>query len=177
MGISPEAWWYRTFHGGVLYDPDLRPIHVKSERPLFYMVRRGYTHPASLDLALFKQATEAGVEFVWNQRLDAPEANIVASGPRGVPMAVARGLTFPTDLEYKGSINLSKLDKDAAGLPLELKADTVIEFWLENRLMIEVVSPAMAQEYQHFLKNAQLSVMNDPESLRLMRATHIKEPA
>jgi hypothetical protein len=53
----------------------------------------------------------------------------------------------------------------------------VIEFWLENRLMIEVVSPAMAREYQDFLKNAQLSVMNDPESLRQMRATHIKEPA
>jgi hypothetical protein len=53
----------------------------------------------------------------------------------------------------------------------------VIEFWLENRLMIEVVSPAMAREYQYFLKNAQLSVMNDPESLRQMRATHIKEPA
>ena len=53
----------------------------------------------------------------------------------------------------------------------------VIEFWLENRLMIEVVSPLMAREYQDFLKNAQLSVMNDAESLRLMRATHIKEPA
>jgi hypothetical protein len=53
----------------------------------------------------------------------------------------------------------------------------VIEFWLENRLMIEVVSPAMAQEYEDFLKNAQLSVMSDPELLRLMRATHVKEPA
>jgi len=90
MGISPESWWYRTFHGGVLYDPSLRPIRVESERPLFYMVRRGYAHPGSLDLALFEQAKAAGVEFVWNQRLSAPEANIVASGPRGVPMAVAR---------------------------------------------------------------------------------------
>lgn len=53
----------------------------------------------------------------------------------------------------------------------------VIEFWVENRLMVEVVSPPMAQEYKTFLKNAQLSVMDDPESLRLMRATHIKEPA
>ena len=43
--------------------------------------------------------------------------------------------------------------------------------------MIEVVSPAMAREYEDFLKNAQLSVMSDPESLRLMRATHIEEPA
>ena len=48
----------------------------------------------------------------------------------------------------------------------------VIEFWLENRLMIEVVSPAMAQEYKDFLKNARMSVMSDPESLRRMRATH-----
>lgn len=53
----------------------------------------------------------------------------------------------------------------------------VIEFWLENRLMIEVVSPAMAREYQDFLKGVQTSMMSDPESLRLMRATHLKEPA
>jgi len=52
----------------------------------------------------------------------------------------------------------------------------VIEFWLENRLMIEVVSPPMAREYEEFLKNAQMSVMSDPQSLRLMRATHLKEP-
>jgi hypothetical protein len=43
--------------------------------------------------------------------------------------------------------------------------------------MIEVVSPAMAREYEDFMKGAQLSVMNDAESLRLMRATHTREPA
>ena len=32
----------------------------------------------------------------------------------------------------------------------------VIEFWVENRLMIEVVAPAMVREYQDFMKNAQL---------------------
>jgi hypothetical protein len=53
----------------------------------------------------------------------------------------------------------------------------VIEFWLENRLMIEVVSPAMAREYEDFMKNAQLSVMSDAEALRLMRATHIAPQA
>jgi hypothetical protein len=53
----------------------------------------------------------------------------------------------------------------------------VIEFWLENRLMIEVAPPAMVQEYQDFLKGVQPATMSDPESLRLMRATHIKEPA
>ncbi|MGE5269154.1 MAG: hypothetical protein ACM3JG_05720 [Thiohalocapsa sp.] len=53
----------------------------------------------------------------------------------------------------------------------------VIEFWLENRLMIEVVSPAMAKEYEDFLNGAQPALMNDPEALRLMRALHVKEPA
>jgi hypothetical protein len=52
----------------------------------------------------------------------------------------------------------------------------VIEFWLENRLMIEVATPAMAQEYLDFLKGAQITAMSDPESSRLMRATHLKEP-
>jgi hypothetical protein len=53
----------------------------------------------------------------------------------------------------------------------------VIEFWLENRLMIEVATPAMAQEYLGFLKDARTKTMSDPESQRLMRATHLKEPA
>jgi collagen type III alpha len=39
--------------------------------------------------------------------------------------------TWPTDLDYKGSVDLAKLKKDAAGLALELTPDTVIEFWLE----------------------------------------------
>ncbi|MBV9826002.1 MAG: hypothetical protein JO001_10025 [Alphaproteobacteria bacterium] len=53
----------------------------------------------------------------------------------------------------------------------------VIEFWVENRLMLEIVSPAMAQEYEDFLKTAHLKVMNDAESLRLMRATHQEQAA
>ena len=53
----------------------------------------------------------------------------------------------------------------------------VIEFWVENRFMIEVASPDMEREYKEFLQNARPEVMSDPESVRLMRATHIKEPA
>lgn len=51
----------------------------------------------------------------------------------------------------------------------------VIEFWLENRLMIEVAPPAMAQEYFDFLRGLQTATMSDPEASRLMRATHLKE--
>ena len=39
----------------------------------------------------------------------------------------------------------------------------VIEFWPEIRLMIEVVSPTMARLHEDFLKNAQMSIMNDAE--------------
>lgn len=53
----------------------------------------------------------------------------------------------------------------------------VIEFWIENRLMLEVATPAMAQEYLDFLKGTQPAMMSDPEAIRLMRATHVKEPA
>ena len=53
----------------------------------------------------------------------------------------------------------------------------VIEFWLENRLLIEVATRAMAQEYLDLLKGAQTATMNDPKSTRLMRATHLNEPA
>ncbi len=53
----------------------------------------------------------------------------------------------------------------------------VIEFWVENRLMIEVATPAMTQEYLQFLQGIQPAAMSDPESLRRMRATHIKETA
>lgn len=39
--------------------------------------------------------------------------------------------TWPTDVEYKHSVDFSQLTKDAVGLPLKLEADTVIEYWLE----------------------------------------------
>ena len=39
--------------------------------------------------------------------------------------------TWPTDLDYKGSVDLAKLKKDAAGLDLELTPGMEIEYWLE----------------------------------------------
>jgi hypothetical protein len=35
----------------------------------------------------------------------------------------------------------------------------------------------MVREYEDFLKNARADLMADPEAVRLMRATHIKERA
>ena len=43
--------------------------------------------------------------------------------------------------------------------------------------MIGVVPRAMVRGSQDFLKGARASMTSDPTSLRLMRATKIKEPA
>jgi hypothetical protein len=83
----------------------------------------------------------------------------------------------PDEIERIGSREGWRAKTFGRGMQGQKPFFHVIEFWLENRLMIEVVSPAMAREYEDFLKNAQNSVMSDPESQRLMRATHIKEPA
>ncbi|VTR96500.1 Uncharacterized protein OS=Singulisphaera acidiphila (strain ATCC BAA-1392 / DSM 18658 / VKM B-2454 / MOB10) GN=Sinac_6530 PE=4 SV=1 [Gemmata massiliana] len=39
--------------------------------------------------------------------------------------------TWPTDVDYKGSVDLAQLKADPTGLPLTLTPDMVIEFWLE----------------------------------------------
>ncbi|AWM37910.1 hypothetical protein GobsT_40250 [Gemmata obscuriglobus] len=39
--------------------------------------------------------------------------------------------TYPTDVEYKGSVNFAELTKAPAGVPFEAKPDMVIEYWLE----------------------------------------------
>jgi hypothetical protein len=38
----------------------------------------------------------------------------------------------------------------------------VIEFWVTNRLLIEVATPLMVQEYLDFLKVAQTAMISDP---------------
>ena len=96
MDIEP-TWWQRPFSGGSLFDPDLRPIEIEAQRPLFYLVRRGNSHPASLDLALLRQAQELSVEFIFNKPADITDVDIMAGGPRGKPCAIAAGLTFTTN--------------------------------------------------------------------------------
>lgn len=98
VGIEPN-WWHHPIHNGTLYDPKLRPIPIKTQRPLFYMVRRGALHENSLDLNLFAKAKDVGVEFVFNKRADLKRVDIVAGGPVGPPKVIAAGMTFDTKHE------------------------------------------------------------------------------
>jgi hypothetical protein len=56
----------------------------------------------------------------------------------------------PDEIERIGAREGWRAKTFGRGMPGQKPFFHVIEFWLENRLMSEVASPAMAQEYQDF---------------------------
>ena len=49
------------YYEGTVYAPEMRPAEIKSERPIFYLVKRG-TMPGTLDTGLKEQALSLGTE-------------------------------------------------------------------------------------------------------------------
>ncbi len=85
------------FYGGVVYGPDRERLEVKSDTPLFYLVRRGSVE-SSLDQGLKAQALDAGVEILFGRRMEKiGPGTITAVGPKGAD-AIAKGVTFDTNL-------------------------------------------------------------------------------
>ena len=81
LGIVPR-FETRSFNRMLFVGPDGQRVPVETERPLFYLVRRG-AGAGSLDAALERQAREAGVEIVYGRRVDHCNGPaIVATGPR-----------------------------------------------------------------------------------------------
>ncbi|MBI5205453.1 MAG: NAD(P)/FAD-dependent oxidoreductase [Nitrospirae bacterium] len=86
------------YHRGIIYAPEMKPAEMKSERPIFYLVKRG-TMPGTLDMGLKEQALSLGVEILFNHRLDKFDGKaIVGTGPKGAD-AVAVGITFETKMK------------------------------------------------------------------------------
>ena len=95
--------------------------------------------------------------------------------PRGWPFHVL--LSVPKsreEVERIGAREGWRAKTFGRGVPGEKPFFHVIEFWIENRLMIEVAPPEMAAEYEHFLKTASSAVMNDPDAVRRMRESHLE---
>ena len=91
------------YHGGKIFSPGMQPVRIRSDRPIFYLVRRG-SFPGSLDMGLKEQAQAAGVEIVFNRRLDVGSGSgIVGTGPRGVDI-LAAGITFTTSMEDRAVV-------------------------------------------------------------------------
>ena len=95
FGIEP-TWWHHGFYDGELFDATDTMARVRAPLPLFYCVRRGPQNPGSLDNALLRQAQEAGVEVCYGRKASPEAVHLFAGGPAGRPMAIARGLNFPT---------------------------------------------------------------------------------
>jgi flavin-dependent dehydrogenase len=96
IGIAP-TFEHAAIREGVFYDSDGRERVVRSERPAFYLVRRG-SGPGTLDQALKAQALAAGVRIRFGQspKVLAQDA-IRTPGPSRCD-ALDVGYVFRTDM-------------------------------------------------------------------------------
>jgi flavin-dependent dehydrogenase len=95
IGIDP-TFEHTPFKECVYFDPSGREYVYRSERPIWYLVRRGST-AGTLDHGLKTQALEAGAEIRFNTAQEhLPEGGIVAHGPRRAD-AIAVGYVFESD--------------------------------------------------------------------------------
>lgn len=82
---------------GTVYDSQGKRYRVQSQQPLYYLVRRG-GGSGCLDQELLRQATEAGVEVMFGDRVSEIQGTaVLAIGPR-LADAIAAGYVFETDM-------------------------------------------------------------------------------
>lgn len=72
-------------------------IELKSERPIFYLVKRG-TGKGTIDQGLKRQALDSGVRIHYGSRASEANVDIVATGPnpRNILKSVDKGAIFST---------------------------------------------------------------------------------
>lgn len=78
-------------------DADLGQHRIKSNNPLFYLVRRGSV-PDSLDQGLKKQVQDLGVRFEFNKAVQSQEVDIVGTGHAKNSYGMVFGVIFETNL-------------------------------------------------------------------------------
>lgn len=100
------------------------------------------------------------------------------AAPRSWPFHVL--LSVPTDEATVGRIGARegwRTKTFGRGIPGQKPFFRVIEFWLENRLMIEVATPPMAAEYEAFLNTRDIAaVMENSTAQQAVRASHLARP-
>ena len=96
IGIHP-SFDFAPIREGVFFDSDGRERQFRSQRPAFYLVRRG-TDAGTLDQSLKQQAIAAGVTIRLGEApSDLPEVSIRTPGP-GRCDALDVGYVFETDM-------------------------------------------------------------------------------
>jgi flavin-dependent dehydrogenase len=94
--IQPD-FEYKPFREITAFDPDGNGRLYKTQRPLFYLVRRG-NQSGTIDSNLKQQALKTGVEIRFDQALHRlPNGGIVTEGPHRAD-AIVVGYLFETDM-------------------------------------------------------------------------------
>jgi len=95
-GVEP-TFDHHPVSDGIVFDDRGARYSIRSERPLFYLVRRGQGD-GTLDQALFQQAEAAGAKVHLGDRVErADGVAVLAAGPRRADV-IAAGYVFDTDM-------------------------------------------------------------------------------
>jgi len=93
--IEP-SFEHHPVYEGIAFDASGRSYHVRSKRPIYYLIRRG-SGKGTLDHGLLQQALDAGVEVRFADRAERSAGEtVLAGGPRSAD-AIAVGYVFDTD--------------------------------------------------------------------------------
>lgn len=104
--MNIDANFYcKPFRKMSFYDPDMKKKDVVSNKPIFYLVRRGSSRDC-FDMGLKKQAENAGVDIEFKKTVNESDADIIATGPKHVS-GVVRGITFKTKSEKTAVVVLN----------------------------------------------------------------------
>lgn len=94
IGIE-RNFYFRPATWATFYDHRDVARKIRSKEPYGWFIRRG-AEEGTLDRGLLAQARALGVTIVFNSRLAAEQADIVATGP-ATPDGLAREMTWKTD--------------------------------------------------------------------------------
>lgn len=94
IGIE-RNFYFRPATWATFYDHRDTRRTIRSTTPFGYFIRRG-AEETTLDRGLLDQARTHGARVIFNSRLKAEEADIVATGP-AAPDGLAREMTWKTD--------------------------------------------------------------------------------
>jgi flavin-dependent dehydrogenase len=97
-----KDFYVKPWHSLELISPSLKRCLKSSSRPFMYLVKRGPMED-SIDYALQKQATEAGIPIIFKSKLSADEADIIATGIKE-PTYIVTGIIFPCDYPDKAIV-------------------------------------------------------------------------
>ena len=95
-------FYIKPWYSIELISPALKRCLKRSFQPLMYLVKRGPMED-SIDHALQKQATDAAIPIIFQSKLNAADADIIATGIKE-PTFIVSGITFPFDHPDKAII-------------------------------------------------------------------------